>query len=164
MRSCRTHHDISPLISVPGILPILSPSHMPTTNTNLPQNLFVVYFLRTLIQYLDLTLRSFPPAFSPSICCSRPYPTLGKSAGFASNIIIALLVMPTTIFTDVSGAPLALPISGTNASRDSASPPPDAGLLPNGLLSSVGQPFLDACNLTFCLPGDGQASWVPQVE
>ena len=94
MRSCRTHHDTSPLISVPGILPILSPSHMMTTKANLPQNLFAVCFLRTIIHYMALTLRRCRLALRPSICCSRPYPTLGKTAALASNIIMVLLIMP----------------------------------------------------------------------
>ena len=146
MRSCRTHLVTSPLISVPGILPILSPSHMMTTKTNLPQNLFAVCFLRTFIHYLALTLRRCRLALRPSICCSRPYPTFGKTAALASNITMVLLVMPITIFTGVSGAPLPLPISGTNVLRASAFPPPAVGLLPNGHSPSVGRPFYHCGN------------------
>lgn len=72
--------------------------------------------------------------------------------------------MPVIILPGVSGAPLAFPISGTFALRASALPPPDVGLIPNGHSTSVGRPLLDACNVSCCLPGDGQVSWFPQVK
>ena len=163
-RSCRTHHDTSPPISVRVIPPILSPSHMMTTRTNLLRDLLAGCHLWTSFADLAFAMWSYRLALSFTICCPRFYPTFGKTAALASYIIIAALVMPVIILPGVSGAQLAFPISGTFVLRASALPPPDVGLLPNGHSTSVGRPFLDACNVSSCLPGDGQVSWVPQVK